>query len=759
MLQGRLVVKPQNAESEEYNRKVAEDLEQRIARDQETLDALNRKLHSDYADYIEAIDAMRQLREQRAELQEECDRFLVRYQQKHSVVAIPISLSNDEFQRRVSTLEDAATRDSMMRLRDSWIGYDRDLKKFDEKNEIRKYSEKCAFIVKSDNDLVNLINDIAAKKFLISENKKLLAQQAKEQETVKDLEKGLDATSFVVSVVNASRKFLDYTGQTIAKFSEIMPIMSMTMAGIYTLWESIKTINSKVDSIESKALKIGIEVGLIALGIASFFMAPIAYAFVTVLSVSIGFVKDFVYPWLVTLADLDDHKQAFLESKEYKDLKALKGEDYLNKDVNEIEADAKAAREKVSLGADYIRGRLATVNEEINRFLADDYKARIANLSLPEQSDALVARQAEGLALHARRSQLQKELRALQRESLILSRYAEKKKQYDKEHKVLAEKEEKKRYEMLLGAASILGTVFVVIPFPPLQIAGVAILLAVTVISVVRKYDLLTKAKKFFESVGDYLFGKPEVVEPKERLDAELGLKETLTSRRDGIELGNITKNWSPTLRIPRVNSREPLVSSPRSGGSDDSSPLAALPPSPPSPAFASDSESSTMLAKKGGHADHKYSGTSSAGSGVQSIMSRHSAVVGSYRGGIFVPAPLAPLSPIAESKTEDLPATPVSPVPVVRESAVPVPQSLVEKAAIPVVATATASGSASIKSPGAKMSGLTSMALRGLLTPPSPTSKQASRKSVDWSQPSSPDLFGDDVSEHAPLIRRSSSH
>jgi hypothetical protein len=74
-----------------------------------------------------------------------------------------------------------------------------------------------------------------------------------------------------------------------------------------------------------------------------------------------------------------------------------------------------------------------------------------------------------------------------------------------------------KRKKFFNGAASIIGAVMVAIPFPPIQIVGVALLVLTGVVGLVQKYNLVTKAKNFFGWLGNKMFGKTKSISQDDR--------------------------------------------------------------------------------------------------------------------------------------------------------------------------------------------------------------------------------------------------
>jgi hypothetical protein len=64
-----------------------------------------------------------------------------------------------------------------------------------------------------------------------------------------------------------------------------------------------------------------------------------------------------------------------------------------------------------------------------------------------------------------------------------------------------------KRKKAINGTLAIAGAILCAIPFPPLQLLGVALLVVTGVVGLVQRYNLLTKTKDFFGWLGNKIFG------------------------------------------------------------------------------------------------------------------------------------------------------------------------------------------------------------------------------------------------------------
>ncbi len=263
-------------------------------------------------------------------------------------------------------------------------------------------------------EMTQLIDaSIEAQVALVLEKERIeiaLAIEKEKQQKAKTTEAVVDAHSTAVMIVNSIRKFLEYSGQAILLFAQAIRPIAVIISGVAGIWDSIKALNSKVESDFGKGAKVTVNILLVAIGIAGLLVGPLAALVLALVASVVAFFKDGVVPLRSAQEAVDQKEQ-------------------------ELAAAEKAQKEF----------------EASNGKKSDLYSAQCIKLT--------------------------NELNVC-RVKLMLAR--------------------RNYYGFLVV---MMGTVLCCIPFPPVQIVGVFLLLASTVEYFVNKYKLYARLENFFTNL------------------------------------------------------------------------------------------------------------------------------------------------------------------------------------------------------------------------------------------------------------------
>jgi uncharacterized coiled-coil protein SlyX len=491
MMMGRPFA-PRDENRKANDKQVIRELENKIAAHQSLLEQLQDKLKTDFKEYAEADANV-----------EAAIRAISQLKQERSNL-------NSDYIKKLDTLRRIQSNERINELKENWDEYRTSLKSYEryilpaaikERNEVRE----------GNLELERALLRIEKEKQEIEALKVTLAAELSEQKFIKVAESTIDSIAYPIHVVNSTRKLLDYTAQTIITLSHIISPISLAFSGFQAMWFSYKTLTSKIESNWSKGAKVAVNMLVASFSIIGFLSAPIVALPLSMFSMCVGFFRDSYYPWMEARDDLKAGKIELIQQKQILDMTGVS-----------IDANKKFAEEFEH-------------NKETLTLLKEKYKHVKRNLVPIEDQQKFDLIYKTQLALSA------------------------KLKPYDNyntqaaEHAKLVDREWVKRRELFTNIASVIGTLCCVVPFPPLQIFGVAILMTTTIIGLVQKYNLITKAKAFFKSTYDNYTNKSprSVSDVSKKLAINLEKKAQAVPRKHHEEEIELTTFFSSLGQAP----------------------------------------------------------------------------------------------------------------------------------------------------------------------------------------------------------------